>query len=69
MNENNKTFEQNLKRLEEIVRALESSDAELDRSLALFEEGTALVRSCTRELDEAQMKITVLTKEQNNERA
>ena len=67
MAENKSTFEQNLKRLEEIVRALESSDAELDKSLALFEEGTALVRSCTKELDEAQMKITVLTKEQTNE--
>lgn len=60
------TFEQNLKRLEEIVRNLESSEAELDKSLALFEEGTALVRSCTKELDEAQMRITVLTKEQTN---
>lgn len=67
MSEKKRTFEENLKRLEEIVRALESSDAELDKSLALFEEGTALVRSCTKELDEAQMKITVLTKEQTNE--
>ncbi|MBR6514273.1 MAG: exodeoxyribonuclease VII small subunit [Clostridia bacterium] len=66
MSENKQTFEQNLKRLEEIVRMLESSDADLDKSLALFEEGTALVRSCTKELDEAQMRITVLTKEQTN---
>ena len=67
MNENKKTFEQNLKRLEEIVRALESSDAELDKSLALFEEGTALVRLCTRSLDEAEKKITVLTKGDQND--
>ncbi len=62
-----KTFEQNLKRLEEIVGLLESSEAELDKSLALFEEGTALVRACTKELDEAQAKITVLTKEETND--
>lgn len=61
------TFEQNLKRLEEIVRLLESSEAELDRSLALFEEGTALVRACTKELDDAQAKITVLTKDDIND--
>lgn len=67
MGENKVSFEQNLKRLEEIVRALESSDAELEKSLALFEEGTALVRSCTKELDEAQMRITVLSKEQTDE--
>ncbi len=67
MAENKITFEQNLKRLEEIVRALESSDAELEKSLALFEEGTALVRSCTKALDDAQMRITVLNKEQSDE--
>ena len=61
------TFEQNLKRLEEIVRALESSDAELEKSLALFEEGTALVRLCTKSLDDAQMRITVLNKEQSDD--
>lgn len=62
-----KTFEQNLKRLEEIVKLLESSDSELDKSLALFEEGTGLVRECTEELDRAQAKITVLTKEKTDE--
>ncbi|MBQ4561045.1 MAG: exodeoxyribonuclease VII small subunit [Clostridia bacterium] len=67
MSDNKKTFEENLKRLEEIVRALESSDSELDKSLALFEEGTALVRLCTKELDEAETKISVLTKEHSNE--
>ena len=61
------TFEQNLKRLEEIVKLLESSDAELDKSLALFEEGTALVRECTVALDNAQAKISILTKEQTND--
>ena len=61
------TFEQNIKRLEEIVGLLENSEAELDRSLKLFEEGTALVRACTKELDEARAKITVLTKEETND--
>lgn len=61
------TFEEKLKRLEQIVGMLERSDSELDKSLALFEEGTALVRECTKELDNAQAKITLLTKEKNDE--
>lgn len=45
MNEENKTFEQNLRRLEEIVRAMERGDVALEESLKLFQEGTELVRS------------------------
>ena len=40
MNEENKTFEQNLRRLEEIVRAMERGDVALEESLKLFQEGT-----------------------------
>ncbi|MBR5515258.1 MAG: exodeoxyribonuclease VII small subunit [Clostridia bacterium] len=67
MAENKRSFEEDLKRLEEIVKLLESSDAELDKSLALFEEGTELVRNCTKALDEAENKITILTKENQND--
>lgn len=55
-------FEESLARLEEIVRKLESGEAPLDESLALFEEGVKLVRACSARLDEAERKITVLTK-------
>lgn len=57
----NKSFEEMLRRLEEIVRALDSVETPLDTSLALFEEGANLVRLCTEKLDEAQQKVTVLT--------
>ncbi len=56
------TFEENIKRLEEIVRLLEKGDAPLDSSLSLFEEGCKLVKNCSKALDDAQKKITVLTK-------
>lgn len=56
------SFEEMLKRLEEIVRALDSVDTPLDTSLALFEEGAGLVRRCTAKLDEAQQKVTQLTR-------
>ena len=57
MNEKNQTFEQNMARLEQIVRAMERGDAPLDDSLKLFQEGTELVRSCAKMLDEAQLQI------------
>lgn len=56
----NKSFEEMIRRLEEIVRALDSVETPLDTSLALFEEGASLVRLCTAKLDEAQQKVTVL---------
>lgn len=46
---------------------LESSDAELEKSLALFEEGASLVRDCTKALDDAQAKITIVDKGEKND--
>ncbi len=57
MNEKNTTFEQNMARLEQIVRSLERGDAPLEESLKLFEEGTSLVRSCGKLLDEAELQV------------
>ncbi len=51
------TFENKLQRLEQIVRAMEKGDVSLDESLKLFQEGTELVRSCEKQLDEAQMHV------------
>ena len=55
------TFEEALKRLEEIVRSMESSEVPLDKSLAMFEEGVSLVKICTEALDRAEQKVKVLT--------
>lgn len=57
MNSNNATFEQNMQRLEQIVRAMERGDVALDESLKLFQEGTELVRCCGKLLDEAQLQV------------
>ena len=57
MNENNATFEQNMARLEQIVRSLERGDAPLEESLKLFEEGTGLVRACGALLDQAELQV------------
>lgn len=57
-----RTFEQQITRLEEIVAQMEKGDAELADSLALFDEGTALIASCGKLLDEAEQKVVQLMK-------
>ena len=57
MNQPNKTFEESMSRLEQIVRAMERGDVALEESLKLFQEGTELVRSCQKLLDEAQLQV------------
>ena len=57
MNEKNKSFEQNMARLEQIVRAMERGDVALEESLKLFQEGTELVRNCGKLLDEAELQV------------
>ena len=57
MNQNNKTFEENMHRLEQIVRAMERGDVPLEESLKLFQEGTELVRSCNELLEKAQLQV------------
>ena len=57
MNQQNKTFEESMQRLEQIVRAMERGDVALEESLKLFQEGTELVRSCNKLLDDAQLQV------------
>ena len=57
MNQPNQSFENNMQRLEQIVRAMERGDVPLEESLKLFQEGTGLVRSCNELLDNAQLQV------------
>lgn len=61
MSQKNPTFEENMQRLEQIVRAMERGDVALEESLKLFQEGTDLVRKCGNLLDEAQLQIMKIT--------
>jgi len=54
------SFEDALKRLEEIVRQLESGEAKLDDAIRLYEEGTRLRQKCTERLDAAQVRIEAI---------
>ncbi|MBQ5656413.1 MAG: exodeoxyribonuclease VII small subunit [Bacteroidaceae bacterium] len=57
MNQQNTSFETNMQRLEQIVRALERGDVPLEESLKLFQEGTSLVQKCGKLLDDAQLQV------------
>ena len=54
------SFEEALMRLDEIVSEMDSGKAELDKLLSLFEEGTALVKQCKKELDSAERKVKLV---------
>lgn len=54
------TFEKNLRRLDEILAALEGQQIGLDASLKLFEEGVELLRSASAELGRAETKVQML---------
>lgn len=58
MSKKNATFEENMSRLEQIVRAMERGDVPLEESLKLFQEGTALVKDCGKLLDNAEQQVT-----------
>ena len=58
-----KKFEEAMERLEQIVESLEGGDLTLEESLKIFEEGMKLIRFCSKKLEEAEQKVTLLVKE------
>lgn len=53
-------YEQSIKRLEEIVKILEEGGQPLEKTIELFSEGTALISACSKYLDEAEQKVSIL---------
>lgn len=51
------TLSADLRRLEEIVRALEAEDTDLDNALGLFEEGVGRLRAARDRLGEAEARV------------
>jgi exodeoxyribonuclease VII small subunit len=62
-----KKFEGAMKRLEDIVQSLESDDLTLEGSIGIFEEGMKLVNFCSKKLEEAEQKVTMLVKAKEGE--
>lgn len=57
------TLEERLRRLDEIVRVLEGGEVELDKGLALFEEGVGHIRAAEKLLSQAELRIEELVGE------
>ncbi|MBQ9979754.1 MAG: exodeoxyribonuclease VII small subunit [Oscillospiraceae bacterium] len=60
-------FEDDLKRLEEIVAALEKGEGELEKALALFAEGAELVKKISSVLDRAEQQVNILSRGEGGE--
>jgi exodeoxyribonuclease VII small subunit len=58
-----KSFEESLKRLEQIVEQLESGEVTLDRALEMYEEGVELSKFCIDRLTDAELKLRKLSKD------
>ena len=50
-------YNDSMKRIEEIVTALEAGGISLDETLKMFEEGAKLLKECQQELEQAETKI------------
>jgi exodeoxyribonuclease VII small subunit len=57
-------FEEALGRLEDIVKKMEAGEMSLEESLKAFEEGIKLARLCSRKLDEAERRVEILLKQE-----
>ena len=55
-------FENNLKKLEELVARMESGDMKLDDMIKAFEEGPKLVDTCQKDLESIRQRIEKVTK-------
>ncbi len=53
----NKSFEEKLERIDEIVKKLETGRVDLDEAIALFKEGKELARECESMLKSAQEQV------------
>lgn len=54
------SLEEAMKRLEAVVAEMSADGLSLEKALALYEEGVALVRICNTELETAERKINML---------
>lgn len=60
-----KNFESAMDRLEKIVQSLEAEAMPLEDALKVFEEGMQLVNFCSSELESAEKKVAILTRDGN----
>ena len=63
---NNKlTFEEAIKKIEEISEKLEAGKVSINEMVELYKQGTELSVYCNKMIDEAEQKIKILSKTKN----
>lgn len=62
-NPQKQTFEESLRRLEEIVTTLEQGEVSLEDSIKIYEEGLTLSKLCIDRLTQAELKLKKLSKD------
>jgi exodeoxyribonuclease VII small subunit len=62
-----KSFEEAMRRLEEIVAEIESEELGLEKQFELFQEGMTLARLCDRKLTEVEKSVEVVLKDSGSE--
>ena len=56
-------FDELIERLSEIVNALESGNEGLEKTVLLYQEGNEIVDKCEKELENAKLKLTVISED------
>ena len=63
-----KSFEEQIRELEKIINELENGNLNLDDSVIKFEEGMKISKECSKMLENAEKKITILLNNENGEK-
>ena len=61
-----KTFEDNILRLNVIIKKIENSETELDTALDLYKEAAEIITECNKRLNQAQLTIEEITNNFNS---
>ncbi len=61
-----KNFEEQIEELESIIKELEAGKLNLDESVEKFEEGMKISKECSKMLESAERKITILLNKDGN---
>lgn len=57
------TYEKKIEELKRIIEKIEDGNTSLDESMRLYEQGAALIRQCETLLADAEMKVTMLSRD------
>lgn len=63
MNDEERSFEELQRELEDVVARLERGDVPVDEAIALFKRGEALYRACVERLEQAELRIETLARD------